>query len=177
MQFDEDSKLPDGATLPSVASGGGSGSSGSSTKPFTGKADADTTKDIINNGKISDDHIKQTMGSNFGKKPFDITLTDGSGNKVGQVVGGFNKDGTIIDDNKTEIPKPCGSSPASPAASSIAAPPLNNQSYDYIYKATGGKYGPFYITFESSDGKIRGYIKGTISNNSYSYKWSYTYQG
>jgi len=53
---------------------------------------------------------------------------------------------------------------------------LNNLSYDYILNAVGGKYGPFYITFSTPDGSLKGYIKGTISPSDYSYQWSYTYQ-
>lgn len=199
IQFDQDSELPKGAMLPSGGGAGGSGNGGSSIQSFTGKADGDITQEIIKNGKISDDQLKKIMGGDFGKKPFKITLTDAGDNKVGQVVGSFNKNGTIIDDKKTKIPNPSAPTSAPPATSATPAPgddnpnanhgsvslsgsgdaiksQLNNLSYDYISKAVGGKYGPFYITFESADRSIQGYIKGTISPNSYSYNWAYTYK-
>ena len=53
---------------------------------------------------------------------------------------------------------------------------LNSLTYDYILKAVGGKFGPYYISMKSEDGSIEGYIKGEIHKDGrYFYKWAYTY--
>ncbi|KAI5459474.1 hypothetical protein BGZ63DRAFT_448140 [Mariannaea sp. PMI_226] len=51
---------------------------------------------------------------------------------------------------------------------------LNSFSYEYILNAVGGKYGPFYIEFKSSDTTMKGSIQGEIDERSYSYKWTST---
>ncbi len=148
------------------------------------------SNEIIQNGKISDAMLRDILGSNYGKTGTSYVILLQGSSSGGEIDFTFNADGTVQYSPATNIPKPQpttgGSNPNAPAGSNTGSVSfnltgtdlknqLNNLSYDYILKATGGKYGKFYITFTSSDGKTKGYISGTIeANGAYSYQWATT---
>ncbi|KAK5989309.1 hypothetical protein PT974_10824 [Cladobotryum mycophilum] len=120
-------------------------------------------------------------GSGSGSGSSSISFP-GSGSNGSPPSGSNGSPGSGSGHGSISVPSPAGSPPAGSNTGSVTIggqssaelqSTLNSLSFDYIFKAVGGKYGPFYITFSPSGGKGYGFITGTISRSSYEYHWEY----
>lgn len=124
-------------------------------------------------GTFSENGIKFDSDSKI-PKPTSTSNGNGSGDKPTST---SSDSGASY---QTEYPKSAsdaqntGSTTIEGSTGSELSSKLQNLSRDFLLKATGGKFGSFYITFQSSDGKYKGFINGYITPTSYNYNWQIT---